>query len=230
MQRLVVGPTAVLHRPVLERLEMDVRVPSPREKVFASHPLDRIAALLVLGYHREIQYGVPEILSIRQAPVVVFHMTAPALQREFPEVRPETPRFHLDPLETHRGCYLTDGFPAGRVADATPKKPGHSCDQDDGDGGEPEGDSFDLSHIQLNKVTRRDHQLVFIHPAAGQMFLDAREAIVFDLPGLAQFDAELLFVNDPNQFRAVVLPVVKLEGQVIGLPEVLGVADLDVLV
>ena len=189
VQCLVVGPAAVLHRPVLERLVMDVRVPSLGEKVLASHPLDGIAALLVLGNHREIQDGIPEILSVRQASVVVLHMAAPSLQREFPEVCPETPRFHLDPLETHRWRYLTDGFPAGRVADATPKKPGHSSDQDDGDGGEPEEDSFDLSHIQLNKVTRRDHQLVFIHPAPGQMFLDAREAIVFDFLGLAQFDA-----------------------------------------
>ena len=146
VQRLVVGPATVLHRPVLERLEVDVRVPSLGEKVFASHPLDGIAALLVLGNHREIQYGVPEILSMRQAPVVVLHMAASALQREFPEVRPETPGFHLDPLETHRWGYLTDGFTAGRVADAAPKKPGHSSDQDDGDGGEPEDDSFDLFH------------------------------------------------------------------------------------
>lgn len=146
VQRLVVGPAAVLHRPVLERLEVDVRVLSLGEKVLASHPLDGIAALLVFGNHREVQHGVPEILSIRQATVEVLHMAAPALQGEFPEVRPETPGFHLDPLETHRWHYLTDGFPAGRVADATPKKPGRSCDQDDEDGGEPEDDSFDLFH------------------------------------------------------------------------------------
>ena len=81
--------------------------------------------------------------------------------------------------------------------------------------------------LRVVQVAGGDDELVLADAAFGQLLFQTMQVVVAYGAWLAQFHAELAFVDIIDQFRAVPLAVTELEGEVIWLAQVSGVLDLD---